>query len=614
MIRGRHGRWRILSSAAGSIGAILLTGCPTKIDVAPNDPQSADGPQAAPAAQDADAKDAEQGAPVAPQEGQAGQAAGAVPSAARGSVRPDGPQAGAVRWASLRTAGQSPLIRGSLGDTGQREILLTGAETTGSAGDAASGATDDPVKANGPIFEGWPRPKVMLVFSGELNGYLEPCGCAGLENQKGGLKRRHTLLENLRKEGTPVVPLDLGGQVKRIGTQADIKFRHAVESLVKLDYRAVGFGPRDLKIDVLGAAVNLDEQSNPFVSANVALVDFDSGFTRRFRVIDAGQTKIGVTSILGTKLQQGLENLDFVQCVDPVAALDEVVKELQAARCDYTILLSHADPEESQALARRFPIFDFVVTAGGAQEPPRQAAEIEGTKAQLIEVGHKGMYVAAVGLYDDARKPFRLQRVPLDSRFPDSREMQQSMIEYQQELQTLGLAGLGLKGIPVGGGRKFVGTQKCAECHSEAMEVWENSPHAHATESIANAKYSNPPRLHDPECLSCHATGWDPQKYFPYSSGFKGLASTPHLAASGCENCHGPGSAHVAAETPAGTQQQKEQEREFLRLRLVDNEGNKEGQAFGKVAQTCVQCHDLDNSPEFDFQGYWPDVEHFGME
>src|SRR5689334_17284064 len=50
----------------------------------------------------------------------------------------------------------------------------------------------DPIAVNGEIFidqatkQPWPKPDVALVFSGEQNGYLEPCGCAGLVNQKGG--------------------------------------------------------------------------------------------------------------------------------------------------------------------------------------------------------------------------------------------------------------------------------------------------------------------------------------------------------------------------------------------------------------------------------------------
>ena len=50
--------------------------------------------------------------------------------------------------------------------------------------------------------------------------------------------------------------------------------------------------------------------------------------------------------------------------------------------------------------------------------------------------------------------------------------------------------------------------------------------------------------------------------------------------------------------------------------KIVENEGNKPGQEYdkGKVVQMCMQCHDLDNSPEFDFQLYWPHVKHVGKD
>jgi hypothetical protein len=90
------------------------------------------------------------------------------------------------------------------------------------------------------------------------------------------------------------------------------------------------------------------------------------------------------------------------------------------------------------------------------------------------------------------------------------------------------------------------------------------------------------------------------------------------LIGNGCENCHGPGGAHAAAE--GGEEEVGEEElerlRAALRLEIVENEGNKEGQEFanGKVVQMCMECHDIDNSPDFDFQEYWPQVEHQGME
>jgi hypothetical protein len=128
----------------------------------------------------------------------------------------------------------------------------------------------------------------------------------------------------------------------------------------------------------------------------------------------------------------------------------------------------------------------------------------------------------------------------------------------------------------------------------------------------------DPPRHFDPECVSCHATGWEPQKYFPFESGFLGLKETPDLVGNGCENCHGPAGRHVAAETGEidASEEEMERLRAALRLKVVDNEGNKEGQVFkeGGVVEMCMECHDLDNSPAFDFQEYWPQVAHEGKD
>jgi hypothetical protein len=487
------------------------------------------------------------------------------------------------------------------------------------AADASYQEKVDPIKANGPIFVDWPQPDVALVFSGEQDGYLEPCGCAGLENQKGGLMRRFTLLEELRRKGWPVIAMDSGGQQKRTGVQAEMKLDFTYRALTKMKYAAVAIGPEDLRLDLLPVVINLDNASELFVSANVALGDFDSGFWKRFQVFEAGGMKIGITSILGKKEIAAFKNSADFTFMEPEVALAQVVPEMEKARCDQLVLLAHAEPDEAKALARRFPQFNWVTTAHGADEPPKEPTQIDRAKGQLIEVGHKGMYVVVVGLYKNGDPPFRYQRVPLDHRFADAQPIYEMHVEYQKQLEQIvaqsGFEGLGLKPSPHSSGRKFAGSKACADCHSNATAVFEKTPHAHATETLVKL---DPPRQFDPECLSCHATGWEPQKYFPFDSGFLGLKETPDLVANGCENCHGPAAEHVAAETgeSGANDEEIEQLRAALRLKIVENEGNKKGQVYkdGGVVDMCMQCHDLDNSPDFDFQTYWPKVKHVGKD
>lgn len=480
----------------------------------------------------------------------------------------------------------------------------------------------DAIKKNDRIFVDWPKPQLALVFSGEMDGYLEPCGCAGLDNQKGGLKRRQSFFRQLEKDGWPVVALDMGGQIRRFGPQADIKYRYAMKSLTALNYQAIALGKKELQLDANYLAFvlsNFENKTNPVVSANVSIIDPSIGLSSRYRVIDAAGMKIGVTAVLGSKHQPDLQNSPDIVWTDPAQSLQQLMPELEKEKCDLLVLLVHADPDEATELGKQFPQFDFVGTTGGAETPPNRLNPIAEPApgvlpTQLIEAGHKGQYVTVVGIYNDPQTPLRLQRVPLDHRFEDSDEMQQMLVDYQKELQELGFDGLGLQDNkhPVD---SFVGSEACADCHTSATESFLETPHAHATTTLVEL---DPARQFDPECLSCHVTGWNPQEYFPYTSGFKSIEATPHLQHNGCENCHGPGAAHVAAENGDvdADDQEIERLRAAMRLKIVENEGNKDGQVIegAVVVKMCMECHDLDNSPDFDFQEYWPQVEHYGKD
>jgi len=117
-------------------------------------------------------------------------------------------------------------------------------------------------------------------------------------------------------------------------------------------------------------------------------------------------------------------------------------------------------------------------------------------------------------------------------------------------------------------------------------------------------------RHFDPECLSCHVTGWAPQQYYPFESGYLSLDKTPRMQHNGCENCHGPGNAHVAAESGEGdlSADAIAKLRDAMKLPI----------AGGIAERKCLECHDLDNSPDFHkpgaFDKYWIEVEHKGKD
>jgi hypothetical protein len=462
-----------------------------------------------------------------------------------------------------------------------------------------------------PLFDGWPKPAVALVLTGQQLGYIEPCGCTGLENQKGGLARRHTLLKQLADEkGWPVVPLDAGSQVRRYGKQSELKFRHTADALRIMGYRGVALGADDLRLPAgeLVSGTNPNDQPSIFVGANIALLD--RTFQPRWTVIEAGGKKIGVTAILGEQYERQLQS-DEIEHEPPLPAMAAVSRELQEQKCDLYVLLANLSRGELPKVAAAAPLFDLIVVAGQTSTPSIELEAVEGAKAKIVHVGAKGMYAQVVGLFDDPEHPLRLQSVPLDAKLKDSPQMLQLLADNQEQLKVLDLEGLGLAPRPHPTGRKFVGSEKCGECHTKAFEIWKKTPHALATDSLEKPPNTrgNIARHFDPECLSCHVTGWDPQQFHPFESGYLSLEQTPLLKHNGCENCHGPGSAHVSAEEGAAVEAG-----EIAKLR----DAMKLPLAGGVAERKCLECHDDDNSPDFHVKGafdrYWKEVEHTGKD
>ena len=82
----------------------------------------------------------------------------------------------------------------------------------------------------------------------------------------------------------------------------------------------------------------------------------------------------------------------------------------------------------------------------------------------------------------------------------------------------------------------FVGGVVCSSCHPEANAFWEKTPHARAYKTLADEF-----KEFNLECIGCHVTGYG-------KPGGSTVAHNDELRNVQCENCHGPGSKHVAAK------------------------------------------------------------------
>ena len=124
---------------------------------------------------------------------------------------------------------------------------------------------------------------------------------------------------------------------------------------------------------------------------------------------------------------------------------------------------------------------------------------------------------------------------------------------------------------PAPGQPGYVGIEACADCHDEAVQLWNKTVHAGAYETlvVANKQY-------DLSCVNCHVTGFR-------KPGGSEVVENHALQSVQCEQCHGPGSLHV--EDPSS---------DNIRLEAAPS--------------VCLSCHTPEHSDTFQYEAYLRDI------
>lgn len=408
--------------------------------------------------------------------------------------------------------------------------------------------------------------EVVLVYQGELVGYIEPCHCS--DGMIGGLPRRATYLEKLRKEHTaPILVVDTGNLVEDASLQSQFKCNMILESYDVFGCDSLALGPKDL---VLGssflAGVFLNFPRIPLLSANLT-VDELNGVLRPFKRFEAGGVTVFITALQHPDDVLGMPG---VTAEDPVQAGQRMREEAEGA--DLKILLAPCDLITCRDWLGELDYFDVAVS-GTTHENPTRPEKVGETF--LLSPGSFGKYGLSFSLRRDAAGEWNAahKKVPLSEKFKNHGIIFDLYKQYQRmltEAESKGLFSGNKEAHPVG---SFAGSKTCSPCHEESYRIFEKSRHATALQTLEKLGSAS-----DPECLICHTVG------YRYKSGFVTAKKTPELGDVGCECCHGPGKEHAREGNTD----------------LIDRGGR----------ESCLMCHTELRSPGFDYEEDFETIRH----
>jgi hypothetical protein len=344
----------------------------------------------------------------------------------------------------------------------------------------------------------------------------------------------------------------------------------------RMRYDAINPATTELKLglDVLLPVAR--ESSVPFVSANLADKSTGAPLFLPSVTLEKGAMRVGVTGVtMPAVVDRPVCDSLGVAIRDPREALVPVLDELRKST-DFVVLLAHMPKDDASDLAEALSgRVDLVVVGVGTASRGRVTPEKHG--ALVLTAGNRGQALGFVQVAKGKGRPSALvgEEILLTHNLPLDPQIAKASDDFRRHLNEVSRITVVQK---YAGGRKsadgqfYMGVSSCASCHQREFEIWQETSHAHAFATLERAGTES---LR--ECFVCHVTGArDPVGYDP------AFDTSAELVNVQCEVCHDKGSAHA-----------------------------RDG-SYGKelMHNACKQCHDAENSPDFDPEVYWLMIEH----
>ncbi len=325
-----------------------------------------------------------------------------------------------------------------------------------------------------------------IIYTGSMNGKLEPCGCSP-KTDYGGVARLSGYISGHEKELSPYILVDAGNFASQDTPQGRLQAETMLKSFSIMKYDAV------------------------------ALLNNEKAFAEDF-----------------------FPPLVREYNIPAVSDSPRYSQSVSIKKDGFNVNIS-VNPKDYRENALNILLSDIPVSGYGVMEG---WDIIINSSGKILEKPLKVNKTITVSGYPEGEKTgiltlqtdmdgnitgFKHKWLWLGSDAKEDTDVREVLNDYDSRVARL----LNEAGKPPAG-TTYLGVAKCAECHQPFVESWEKTRHAGAFSSLQKAGKGA-----DPECIGCHTVG------FGEKGGFYTIETTPGLANVQCEECHGQDREHV---------------------------------------------------------------------
>lgn len=393
--------------------------------------------------------------------------------------------------------------------------------------------------------------KLRILFTANLRGVLEPCGCQVL--QAGGLSRRATLLRALRQQSGPTLVVDAGDNLPPSRARPET-LAFVFSALKHMRYDGVNVGPFDRAVPLQQIRASADEKGLPLVDGTCKAGSETAG--PAVRIVKTGGLRVGIV---------GASPSD-----DAAQSVQATLRAIREARrtTRFVLVLSQMAPSEIERCAALAPPGTLFIS-GRHDATIKSRIAIGGSTLVACSFYGQGVGVVDVTLgADGSPRNVTAAQHALGPEIQRDLAVESLVKRFYQEHLALRPQSdaLGETTRTLAGLVEKVGFERvaCGSCHQPQHAFWKGTAHARAWQTLVSKSADN-----RADCIGCH-TNTD------LAVGSLGTTDS----GVGCVTCHGGDPDH--ARHPDDPR--------FIVRR--------------PATAVCTQCHTPQQSPRFTYASF----------